>query len=123
MTTLAKRSHAIGTIVDGRVRDLQEHRQLDYPVFARDVGTTSPQETLRVSEVDVPVRLQSEEQDVVVCPGDYLIGDLNGVVCLPRGLAGRAVGLLEGLVGADERVRRDLEGGRGFAESCKEHRG
>lgn len=72
--------------------------------------------------MDVPVRLESEDQDVVVCPRDYLIGDLNGVVCLPRGLAGRAVGLLEGLVRADEGVRRDLERGRGFVESCAVHR-
>lgn len=51
MSNRAKYSGAVGTIVDGRVRDLQEHRDLDYPVFARDVGTASPQELLRVSEV------------------------------------------------------------------------
>ena len=51
MSNRAKYSGAVGTIVDGRVRDLQEHRDLDYPVFAKDVGTASPQELLRVSEV------------------------------------------------------------------------
>ena len=51
MSTRAKHSGALGTIVDGRVRDLQEHRDLNYPVFARDTGTASPQEVLRVSEV------------------------------------------------------------------------
>lgn len=71
----------------------------------------------------MPVRLQSEEQEAEVCPGDYLIGDLNGVVCLPRGLAGKAVALMESLVVADERVKRDLEEGRPFAESAREHRG
>lgn len=122
MSTRAQHSHALGTIVDGRVRDLQEHRDLGFPVFAKDVGTTAPQEVLRVSEVNVPVRLQSEVQEAVVGPGDYLIGDLNGVVCLPRGLAERAVRLVESQVLADERIKRDLEGGRGFAESCREHR-
>lgn len=51
MSTRAKYSGAVGTIIDGRLRDLQEHRDLEYPVFARDVGTASPQELLRVSEV------------------------------------------------------------------------
>lgn len=72
MSTRAKYLNAAGTIVDGRIRDLQEHRDLNYPVspgsglgmcrnqsqvltvrkvFARDVGTTAPQELLRVSEV------------------------------------------------------------------------
>ena len=51
MSTRAQYSGAVGTIVDGRIRDLQEHRDLGYPVFARDVGTTAPSEILRVSEV------------------------------------------------------------------------
>ncbi|KAF6220415.1 hypothetical protein HO133_002847 [Letharia lupina] len=122
MSTRAKHSGAVGTIVDGRVRDLQEHRDLEYPVFAKDVGTTAPQETLRVNEVNVPVRLQSEEQEAIVYPEDYLIGDLNGVVCLPKGLAEKAVALMASQVEADERIARDLAEGRPFGESSKEHR-
>ena len=51
MSNRAQYSSAVGTIVDGRVRDLQEHRDLKYPVFARDIGTTAPAEVVRVSEV------------------------------------------------------------------------
>lgn len=68
MSNRAKYLGAVGTIIDGRLRDLQEHRDLQYPVrrsrfqlvkrmltnlqvFARDVGTTAPQEVARVSEV------------------------------------------------------------------------
>jgi hypothetical protein len=51
MSNRAQYLGAVGTIVNGRVRDLQEHRDLDYPVFARDVGTTAPQEVLRVGKV------------------------------------------------------------------------
>ncbi|CAD6594083.1 MAG: hypothetical protein ASARMPRED_008513 [Alectoria sarmentosa] len=122
MSARARHSHAAGTVVDGRVRDLQEHRDLHYPVFAKDVGTTAPQELLRVSEVNVPVRLQSEEQEATVWPEDYLICDLNGVVCLPRGLAGKAVALMESQVVADERIAEDLREGRPFGESSREHR-
>lgn len=32
MSTRAKYCRAAGTIVDGRIRDLQEHRDLGYPV-------------------------------------------------------------------------------------------
>jgi len=32
MSNRAKVAGAVGTIVDGRIRDLQEHRGLDYPV-------------------------------------------------------------------------------------------
>ena len=32
MSNRAKYLGAVGTIIDGRLRDLQEHRDLDYPV-------------------------------------------------------------------------------------------
>ena len=32
MSTRARYLNAAGTIVDGRIRDLQEHRELNYPV-------------------------------------------------------------------------------------------
>jgi regulator of RNase E activity RraA len=35
MSNRAKVAGAVGTIVDGRIRDLQEHRELEYPVRAR----------------------------------------------------------------------------------------
>ena len=53
MSNRAKYSGAAGTIVDGRIRDVQEHRELEYPVFARDVGTAAPSEYLEVSEVSL----------------------------------------------------------------------
>ena len=112
-------------------------------VFARDVGTTSPNTVLRVSEVsrgilverplgdrsahemsqiNAPVQLQSEGQNAVINPDDYLIGDLNGVVCLPKDLAKKAISLMEAQVEADERIAKDLKTGMSFAESSKRHR-
>jgi len=35
MSNRAKYSGAVGTVVNGRIRDLQEHRDLDYPVRKR----------------------------------------------------------------------------------------
>lgn len=32
MSNRAQASGAVGTVVDGRIRDLQEHRALGYPV-------------------------------------------------------------------------------------------
>lgn len=36
------------------------------------------------------LEIDTEDRTVLVRPGDYIIGDLNGVVCLRRDLAGRA---------------------------------
>ncbi|KAK5711659.1 hypothetical protein LTR17_018294 [Elasticomyces elasticus] len=122
MSTRAQYSGAVGTIVDGRLRDMQEHRDLNFPVFARDVGTTAPAETMRVAAINEPVRLNSEDQDAVIRPGDILVGDINGVVCIPQELAEKVIELIPSQVEADEKVAADIKKGRPVAEAMKEHR-
>lgn len=68
------------------------------------------------------MRLQSENQEAIIHPGDYLIADLDGVVQLPKHLAQRAIELLASQVEADDRVAEDLNRGRVFSEAAKEHR-
>lgn len=55
------------------------------------------------------MRLNSEEQDAVINPGDILIGDINGVVCLPQGLAEKALDLMQSQV--DGRYSLPPDGG------------
>ena len=38
------------------------------------------------SEIDVPVRLSSVDQEIWIRPGDIIIGDADGVACVPRSL-------------------------------------
>lgn len=64
-------------------------------IFARDVGTAPPAELLKVAAVNVPVKLQTDEQDMEIRPGDYLIADINGVVVLPADLAEKALPLMQ----------------------------
>ena len=59
---------------------------------------------------------------MIIHPGDYLIGDLNGVVCLPKDLAEKAIELMGSQLEADDRIAGDLEQGRSFQDASKEHR-
>ena len=68
------------------------------------------------------MNLQSKDQEAIIDPGDYLIADLNGVVCLPWCHAESAIELLASQVAADERIADDLSKGRSFADAAKEHR-
>ncbi|EME79821.1 uncharacterized protein MYCFIDRAFT_212317 [Pseudocercospora fijiensis CIRAD86] len=122
MSTRAQYAGVAGTVIDGRLRDLQEHRDLEFPVFARDVGTTAPQEIARVSEVNAPVRFNGEDQDTTIHPGDILIADLNGVVCLPRALAEQVLDLMPSQVEADEKMAEDIRQGATFSEAAEKHR-
>ncbi|KAK0734790.1 RraA-like protein [Lasiosphaeria miniovina] len=123
MSMRARASGAEGSVIDGRFRDLQEQRDLNYPIFARDVGTAPPAELLKVVAVNIPVKLQTDEQDMTVNPGDYLIGDINGVVVLPKELAEAALPLMAKQVEADTKMVKGItELGMSFAEAGKKFR-
>jgi regulator of RNase E activity RraA len=72
--------------------------------------------------VNVPVKLQSNEQDITINPGDYLVGDLNGVVVLPKDLAEAALPLMAKQVAADSQMAIEIDKGMSFAESSKRFR-
>lgn len=70
----------VGLIVDGAVRDVQEARELQTPVFAR-APTGRPGTTyLGRGEVNVPVSCGG----VVVMPGDCIVAAEEGIVVVPR---------------------------------------
>ncbi|KAI1449276.1 RraA-like protein [Annulohypoxylon stygium] len=122
MSTRALFSGAVGSVIDGRFRDLQEQRELNYPIFARDVGTAPPAELLKVAAVNVPVKLQTDEQDMEIRPGDYLVADLNGVVVLPFELVGQVLPLMQKQVEADNRMAIEIKNGMSFVEATKKFR-
>jgi regulator of RNase E activity RraA len=51
-----------------------------------------------ISEIDVPVKLNLADHEIRVNPGDIIIGDADGVVCLPKSLADRVLEMVPGLI-------------------------
>lgn len=119
----AKTLNAAGVVIDDRVRDLNEHRALGFPLFARAVGTTAGGEVCRPSEMNVPVRLNLDVQEAWTQPGDYIIADVNGVVRLPEELAEKVLDVIPGIVEADEKCAEGIRTGRSVEEVFKEFRG
>jgi len=68
-------------VLDGGVRDLVEiKRDYDFPVYSR---TVSPGTTLgRIKTIAANVEVAMG--DVIVNPGDIIVGDVDGIVCVPR---------------------------------------
>lgn len=59
---------------------------------------------------------------MLVRPGDYIIADLNGVVCLPAEVAEDAVEVMKRIREQDEKVAMDIAGGKTFVEASGAHR-
>jgi regulator of RNase E activity RraA len=74
---------AAGLVADGGLRDYPAVEALGFPVYAR--GPAAPAHVVRHLAVDVNVPIACAE--VLVMPGDVLVGDGEGVVCVPRHVA------------------------------------
>lgn len=77
---------AAGLVVDGSLRDVWQIKGLDLAVYTRHVNAAAVQRALSAVEMD----------GIVVCagvgvrPGDYVVGDPDGVVVVPASLAAEA---------------------------------
>ncbi|KDQ57445.1 hypothetical protein JAAARDRAFT_35160 [Jaapia argillacea MUCL 33604] len=129
MTAGAQARGAIGVIISGRCRDLSEHRALTFPVFARSHSTLGQSPFTRPSAVNIPVVIQpqssgeSEFPAVTVKPGDFMVADEDGVVCVPTELVEKVVDLAKRSREVDEKCMADIKAGKGVQASFKEHRG
>ena len=92
MATTAHARRLEATVIDGAVRDVAEIRAIGHPVFARRISpATSVGRMVSVSK-QTPVRCA----EIVVHPGDYIVGDADGVVVVPQQAAEKVIELLKG---------------------------
>lgn len=86
-----------GFVVDGVIRDLAAAREIDFPVFS--LGTTVAAGNKHGGgAVDVPVSIGG----VVVQAGDYIIGDIDGVIIVPQNDVEKIIEAAEAKVAKDE---------------------
>ncbi|KDN44093.1 RraA-like protein [Tilletiaria anomala UBC 951] len=137
MTARAQALGVKGVVLDGRCRDLTEHRDAGFAVFSRGHSTLGQSTFTRPSELQVPVEIMdptcphtnsSEPHNPVflpltVHPGDLILADVDGVVCVPPSLAGEVCEMAQRGREVDEKCMADLKKGRPVAETFKEHRG
>lgn len=132
MTAGARTRGALGVIISGRCRDLAEHRDVNFPVFARGHSTLGQSPFTRPSAVNVPVVIAPEGvtpgaegafPPAEVKPGDWMLADEDGVVCVPAELISQVIELAQKGRDVDARCLEDIRAGSGVQEAFKRHRG
>ncbi|MGE7094016.1 RraA family protein [Lysinibacillus sp. NPDC048646] len=95
--SLAKGIGVQGFVVDGVIRDIAAIRELDFPVFS--LGTTVAAGNKNGGgQINVPIAIGG----VTVRSGDYIVGDVDGVLVVPQEDAARIVAAAEAKVEKDE---------------------
>lgn len=100
-----------GIVIDGAIRDVPEIRTHGFPAFSRLV-TSEAGEPRGLGEINVPVICSGQH----VMPGDWIVGDDNGVMVVPKGkaveIANRAMGVLE----LENRLRGEIRAASTLSE-------
>jgi len=127
MSAGAQARSAVGVIISGRCRDVAEHQALQFPVFARGQSTLGSSPFTRPSEINIALSIEPQGNTsfpaAKVEPGDWMIGDRDGVVYVPKGLESQVVALAAKGRAVDELCLRDIQRGKGVQESFRAHRG
>jgi regulator of RNase E activity RraA len=65
------------------------------------------------------VSCRQGEATLIIHPGDILLGDLCGVICIPRSLAQDALELVETLARTESQLAEAIDQGMSMTEASK----
>ncbi len=100
----AKFRGARGAVIDGGARDTDYIRKLGFPLFARYKTPRDIAGRWRLVDYNVPIRIGV----VAIQPGDFIAGDHDGVVVIPRAVAEEVITQAEQLVDTENLVRKAI---------------
>jgi len=103
----AKMRDVAGVVIDGPARDIDECRELDFPVFAR----SHTARTARGRIVEVATSEPITVGDVTVSSGDYVVADASAVVFVAQNEIRRVVETAESIMQRERAMARRLREG------------
>jgi 4-hydroxy-4-methyl-2-oxoglutarate aldolase len=110
--TTAQAHGAVGAVVDGGTRDTTKLIKMGFPVFARYRTPVEAFGRWAVLEYQVPVLLSGElVESVQVNPGDFIFGDYDGVLVIPKDLTRQVLLECERLMGVEDEARVEFARG------------
>ena len=107
MSTAARERGCTGAVVDGGVRDVDFINIMRYPVFAKFKCSASS-----VGRWDiVDCRIAIKVGNTVVHPGDFVFGDIDGVVVIPQDMTMDVLVAAEDIFEREGSMREELRRG------------
>ncbi|EST04734.1 SAP domain protein [Kalmanozyma brasiliensis GHG001] len=136
MTARAQHLDIQGVVLDGRCRDLTEHREAGFAVFARGHSIQGQSPFTRPSELMVPITISDPSTDskaedatknpkakeVTVRPGDFVLADIDGVVVVPPSRAEEVVRLAMKGRAEDDKCMHDIRNGMPVKQAFAKNR-
>ncbi|WP_420149304.1 RraA family protein [Spirosoma sp.] len=83
MTATAKGKKVKAACIDGGIRDTHQILEADFPVFYKYRTSNGSLGRCLITHYQITIQIG----DVTIKPGDIILGDIDGVLVVPRGIA------------------------------------
>ncbi len=107
LTLGAKLRGVAGVVADGPVRDIDEARAYDFPIYCRTLTARTARGRVAEAFTNQPVTIG----EVAVAPGDYVIADASGAAFIPAADLERVLDAAEAIVGREAAMAKALLAG------------
>ena len=114
LVSIARSRGCAGFIVDGAIRDTADIAKLNWPCFAKSAQHRGPYKD-GPGAVGVPVSICGQ----IVNPGDFVVGDGDGLVTFSADIAADLLAKAKAKVAAEEEIKAAIaqDKGQAFLES------
>jgi regulator of RNase E activity RraA len=102
-----KNKGVLGYVVDGGCRDVEFILKIGFPVFASFYTPSDIVGRWIPDRYGEPITIG----EVTITDGDYLLGDLDGVVAIPQAVAEEAIARTETVAQTENQIRKAILGG------------
>ncbi len=113
LTATAHARGVAGTVIDGVCRDSDRSLTLGYPIYSRGSWMRTGKDRVRVDGYQLPVSIGG----VRVEPDDLLLGDGDGIVCVPAARAAEVIDAAQLIRDAEKRIRAAVEAGQSLKDA------
>jgi regulator of RNase E activity RraA len=117
MTLAAKQRGCGGAVLDGGIRDTAFILKTRFPVFVKFYMPASSVSRFELKDLQVPIRIG----EVGVLPGDFILGDVDGVVVIPESLTEEILREGEEKIRNESGMRQALRTGMPLKEVYKKY--
>lgn len=113
LSATTSRAHgAVGALIDGATRDSAHLIAMGFPVFARFRNPVEAFGRYMMMACQVPILLSGETTETVrVDPGDFIFGEADGVLVIPKALTVQVLTECERISGVESEARVDFARG------------
>ncbi|ARG96596.1 RraA family protein [Legionella micdadei] len=118
LTQVAIHKKIAGTIVHGAVRDAACIRAAKYPVYCAAVYMRSGKNRVYKSAEQCPLMVNG----VTINPGDFILGDDDGVLVIPQHLVDEVISKAENIQATESKIITAVKAGSTLEQARKDYR-